>query len=86
MMWSGFSSDGYTIGVARSESGELLRPWRQDARPLLSKDGGHCMTFRDFNGDLRLSFHHPNGFPRERPKLLPLLETELMSPRALKPK
>jgi beta-xylosidase len=79
MLWSGFSAGGYTIGVARSASGRLPGPWRQDPRPLLSKDGGHCMTFRDFNGILRLSFHHPNRHPDERPKLLPLRETELMS-------
>jgi arabinan endo-1,5-alpha-L-arabinosidase len=78
MLWSSFSVGGYTIGVARSESGSLLGPWLQDTRPLLSKDGGHCMTFRDFNGILRLTFHHPNRFPEERPKLLPLLETELI--------
>jgi arabinan endo-1,5-alpha-L-arabinosidase len=83
MLWSSFSVDGYTIGLARSASGQLLGPWLQDTRPLLSKDGGHCMTFRDFDGNLRLSFHHPNRSPQERPKLLPLLETELASPRPI---
>ena len=82
MLWSSFSADGYTIGVARSASGQLLGPWRQDARPLYSEDGGHCMTFRDFEGNLRLCFHHPNRNPDERPMFLPLAEDELASPRS----
>jgi beta-xylosidase len=74
MLWSSFSVDGYTIGVARSPSGQLLGPWQQDTRPLYNKDGGHCMTFRDFDENLWLSFHHPNGNPEERPMFLPLAE------------
>ena len=54
-------------------------------RPLYSEDGGHCMTFRDFDGNLWLSFHHPNRNPDERPKFLPLAEDELMSPRPIDP-
>jgi arabinan endo-1,5-alpha-L-arabinosidase len=74
MLWSSFSVNGYTIGVARSASGQLLGPWLQDAQPLYSDDGGHCMTFRDFDGNLWLSFHHPNRHPDERPKLLPMAD------------
>jgi arabinan endo-1,5-alpha-L-arabinosidase len=81
MLWSSFSEGDYTIGVARSTSGQLLGPWLQDAQPLYNDDGGHCMTFRDLEGNLWLSFHHPNRHPDERPKLLPLAEDKLMSPR-----
>ena len=77
-MWSSFSVDGYTIGVAHSASGQLLAPWLQDPQPLYSGDGGHCMTFRDFAGNLWLSFHHPNESPDERPKFLPLAEDKLV--------
>ncbi len=83
MLWSSFSGGGYTIGVARSASGQLLGPWLQDPRPLYSSDGGHCMTFRDFAGNLWLSFHHPNGHPAERPMFLPLAEDQLASPRPI---
>ncbi|MBN2084533.1 MAG: family 43 glycosylhydrolase [Anaerolineales bacterium] len=83
MLWSGFSVDGYTIGVARSASGELSGPWLQDPRPLFLQDGGHCMMFRDFDGNLRLSFHHPNAHPDERPKLMPLAEDFLNLPRPI---
>jgi arabinan endo-1,5-alpha-L-arabinosidase len=81
MMWSSHGTGGYGIGVARSASGELPGPWRQDARPLYGDDGGHCMTFRGFEGNLWLSFHHPDGHPLERPQLLQLAEDELASPR-----
>jgi hypothetical protein len=80
MLWSSFSAGGYTIGVARSISGQLLGPWLQDTQPLYSNDGGHCMTFRDFDGNLWLSFHHPNRHPDERPKFLLLAEEKLKSP------
>ncbi len=81
ILWSSFGADGYTIGLARSASGQLLGPWRQDPRPLYSHDAGHCMTFRDFDGTLWLSFHQPNGYPAERPKFLLLAEDKLTSPR-----
>jgi arabinan endo-1,5-alpha-L-arabinosidase len=77
MLWSGFSAGGYSIGVARSASGKLPGPWLQDDRPLYSNDGGHCMTFRDFGGNLWLSFHQPNGSPDERPRFMPLVEETL---------
>ncbi len=80
LLWSSFSADGYTIGIARSASGQLLGPWIQDTQPLYSGDGGHCMTFRDFDGYLWLSFHYPNKHPDERPKFAPLLEDKLTLP------
>jgi hypothetical protein len=80
LLWSGFGPGGYTIGVARSSSGQLAGPWRQDPHPLYDKDGGHCMTFRDFDGGLWLSLHRPNDFPNERPLFLPLSADRLVSP------
>jgi arabinan endo-1,5-alpha-L-arabinosidase len=80
ILWSSFTAGGYTIGVSHSLSGQLLGPWRQDALPLYRDDGGHCMTFRDFEGKLHLSLHRPNGFPNERPIFLPLTEEKLASP------
>jgi len=48
MLWSSFSMGGYTVGVARSASGEILGPWRQAPEPLCAGDGGHCMLCRAF--------------------------------------
>ncbi len=75
MLWSSFSTGGYTIGVARSASGEILGPWQQVAEPLYAGDGGHCMVFRTFDGQLWLAFHRPNQSPDERPQFVPLRES-----------
>ena len=76
MLWSSFSSGGYTIGVARSASGDILGPWRQNPEPLYAGDGGHCMVFRRFDGTLTLALHRPNPSPDERPHFIPLRENE----------
>ena len=67
MIWSGFGDGGYTLGIARSESGSIHGPWRQEPEPLFRRDGGHGMLFRDFSGDLLLTVHSPNAHPDERP-------------------
>ncbi len=75
MLWSSFSTGGYTVGIARSASGDILGPWQQVPEPLYAGDGGHCMVFRTFDGDLRLAFHRPNPTPDERPHFVALRET-----------
>ncbi|MFH1709374.1 MAG: family 43 glycosylhydrolase [Planctomycetota bacterium] len=45
MLWSSVGGKGYAMGVARSESGGVTGPWRQDAAPLWAEDGGHGMIF-----------------------------------------
>jgi arabinan endo-1,5-alpha-L-arabinosidase len=74
MLWSSFSMGGYTVGVARSASGEILGPWQQVPETLYAGDGGHCMVFRTFDGQLWLAFHRPNQSPDERPQFVPLRE------------
>jgi arabinan endo-1,5-alpha-L-arabinosidase len=74
MLWSSFGAGGYTVGIARSASGEISGPWQQVAEPLYAGDGGHCMVFRTFDGQLRLAFHRPNQSPDERPQFIPLRE------------
>jgi arabinan endo-1,5-alpha-L-arabinosidase len=76
MLWASFSTGGYTVGVARSASGEILGPWQQMPEPLYAGDGGHCMVFRIFDGQLWLAFHRPNQSPDERPQFVPLRENE----------
>ncbi|MBL8131843.1 MAG: family 43 glycosylhydrolase [Anaerolineae bacterium] len=76
MLWSSFSEGGYTIGVARSACGDILGPWRQQPEALYAGDGGHCMTFRAFDGRLYLALHRPNPSPCERPQFIPLRETD----------
>ncbi|MBK6589161.1 MAG: family 43 glycosylhydrolase [Acidobacteria bacterium] len=69
MVWSSFSTTGYTVGIARSESGKLAGPWIQQAEPIYSKDGGHPMLFKRLDGQLMMSFHSPNKGGLERTKL-----------------
>lgn len=74
MLWSSFGTGGYTVGIARSASGDILGPWQQLPDPLYVGDGGHCMVFRTFDGQLHLAYHRPNPTPDERPYFVPLRE------------
>jgi len=76
MLWSTTGYEGYAMGYALSESGSLLGPWLQSPQPIYGKDGGHGMLFRDFNGRLWLTLHHPNDSPNERPTWLEVVEGE----------
>ncbi len=77
MLWSSFYEGVYAIGKAHSPTGDILGPWIQEPHPLYSGDGGHCMTFSDFDEYLRVSFHRPNDFPNERPIFVPLDKSTL---------
>jgi GH43 family beta-xylosidase len=61
MIWSSFTEGGYTVGTAISDSGKLAGPWRHDPKPLFSKDGGHGMLFKTFEGKLMMILHTPNN-------------------------
>ena len=67
MIWSSFTKEGYCEAVARSESGTVAGPWKQE-KMLYTKDGGHGMFFRRMS-DNTLCFvcHKPNKTPDERP-------------------
>jgi arabinan endo-1,5-alpha-L-arabinosidase len=74
MLWSSFTKAGkYAIGVARSESGTIQGPWKQDLLPLNDDDGGHAMLFKDFSGQLKISYHAPNS-QTERPVIYTVSE------------
>jgi GH43 family beta-xylosidase len=76
MIWSSFDANKkYCIGIARSLSGSILGPWKQDDKPLLNEDGGHSMIFKTFDGKLMLSFHRPNNDPDERAYFVELNDT-----------
>lgn len=76
MLWASFADGRYAQGVAVSDSGDVLGPWRHVEEPLFASDGGHGMVFRDFDGALHLAVHTPNRTPHERAILVPLAETE----------
>lgn len=66
MLWSSLAEQGYAMGCALSESGDIRGPWRLNSTPLVEGDGGHGMAFRDFSGNLFITFHSPNKTPLER--------------------
>jgi len=72
MLWSSFGRNGYTVGIARSESGGIEGPWHQDREPLFDRDGGHAMLFRTFDNRLMMTLHQPNTRPEERARFLEL--------------
>ncbi|OPA80505.1 glycoside hydrolase [Paenibacillus selenitireducens] len=70
MLWSSGGYQGYATGLARSVSGKIIGPWKQDETPIFHEDGGHGMLFQDWYGNLLLTLHAPNNNPKERPIIL----------------
>lgn len=76
MLWSSFGDNGYAVGIAESANGSLAGPWVQREKPLFKEDGGHCMLFRTFEGQLMLALHQPNIGRLERARLFEVTELE----------
>ncbi len=69
MIWSSFAHGKYAVLEATADT--LLGPWEHhDSR--FDFDGGHAMIFTDLQGKKRISLHHPNVPPMERPLFLPV--------------
>ena len=47
MFWSSWGTNGYAVGVAKSETGEVNGSWIQQETPVFPENGGHGMVFRD---------------------------------------
>lgn len=63
MIWSSLAGGKYAVLEAQAET--LRGEWRHSGSRF-TFDGGHAMLFRDFNGKLKISLHHPNTPPNER--------------------
>lgn len=61
MLWSSFSSEGYTVGIAESSNGKIGGQWKQQKDVLYCQDGGHAMIFKAFDGRLLMTLHQPNS-------------------------
>ena len=86
MVWSNYSGNGYTTGIAVSSNGRLDGTWRQVDSPLYWANkrsiynlipGGHGMVFTDFSGRMFLAVHAPNN-EDEALMLVPLIERDGM--------
>ena len=72
---SSFVEDNkYALGLAYSETGNVLGPWKQEEKPLLANDAGHGMIFETFTGELKLTIHTPNNKGQERPIFIDIKE------------
>ena len=80
MIWSntirldGKEGPDYCVFVRKSSGGRLAGPWSKDDL-LFSKNGGHGMIFKTFNGRLMLTLHQPNVTPDERMALFEIEDT-----------
>lgn len=66
MMWSSFYNNSYAMGIAYSENGKVDGKWIHRKEPFYTKDGGHGMIFKTFEGKQLLTIHTPNKSPMER--------------------
>ena len=82
MLWSPSVASGYSVAVARSESGEIDGPWVAESDLLFCRefgdgaDGGHGSLFTDEHGQLWLVLHSPNSGAPARPTFIPLIEKD----------
>lgn len=67
MIVSSWSTHGYAVGLAVSESGKISGPWKLLEEPLYPENGGHGMFFKDVNNQLMFTLHFPNDKYMERP-------------------
>ncbi len=73
MIWSSFMNGNYAVGVARSTTGRIHGPWKQEDKPIFEKNGGHGMIFKDLIGNLFLVLHGPNSpGGKERAQFFPI--------------
>ena len=72
MINSSWSTHGYAVGVAVSESGSVHGPWKPQEQPLYPENGGHGMFFRDLHNQLIFTLHYPNDKYAERPVFYPI--------------
>ncbi len=74
MIWSTFINHRYSQCIARSVTGSITGKF-EHLEPLIKDDGGHGMIF-EHGKDLYLTFHSPNETGYERPKIVPVCETD----------
>ncbi len=72
--WSTVAKDGYCI--AKSTASDVFAPYTFE-RMIFTKDGGHCMIFKNLSGEEMLTFHQPNVSPDERMKVFSIKEMEV---------
>lgn len=75
MLWASFGRGGYVQAMAHSDNDEIGGKWTVDQELLYTKDGGHGMIFRTYEGEYMLVLHSPNNKYKERPVFIPVSYT-----------
>ena len=76
MLWSASGKGGYSVGLVKSDNGDISGNWTHIKEPLFEMNGGHAMIFDTYDGRKMLSLHAPEYFPQERPRFYEVKETE----------
>lgn len=79
MLWSSGGDSGYAVGLATSESGTVLGPWKHHSVPLVREDGGHAMILDPSGPRPLVVFHQPNELARERLTIQSLSDLALVA-------
>lgn len=74
MLWSSFSSNGYSVGLSRSDNGQIDGNWIHEQQPFFAENGGHGMIFRTKQDKLIFTMHYPNDKYLEKPIFIFLKE------------
>lgn len=64
LLWSTFTQHGYAVVKSVSNNG-IMGDYAFE-KLLYDSDGGHSMSFVDWQGKRKLAFHRPNRTPEER--------------------
>lgn len=74
IIWSSWGQNGYTVGTAYSDNGEIDGNWFHCKKPLFDKNGGHGMVFKALDGQDYYLLHYPNDLYKERPQFSKIIK------------
>ncbi len=74
MLWSASGAGGYSVGLVKSDNGDISGNWTHINDPLFAEDGGHGMIFETLDGRKLLTLHSPDWTLEERPRFYEVRE------------
>jgi hypothetical protein len=77
MLWSSWTLDKYTQGVAYSQSGTIDGPWIQEKEPITPPNFGHGILFQTLEGKWLMSVHSHDDANGRTVRIPHLFEVDL---------
>lgn len=74
MSWSPMPANNYVVLGATADN--IRGPWTHLEPPIFDNNGGHAMFFTDFDGNRRMTIHHPEMHLKERALFIPVHEKD----------